>query len=437
MLNRSLILLFIVLLISACSSTKKAQKTQLENPRPDWVLSKPFNSTYYYGIGNVNTKVHSSDYQQISKNKALEDLASEIEVTIDAKSVLHQKESNTAFIENYEATTRIDVRNNITDFEVVDTWRSESEYWVLYRLSKSEYRFLEAEKRNAAINQALHYLDLSENESNYKLQLDYLLQSLLAIKAYLNDPLKTERNNQQVYLGNYALARLNDHLSKIKLLKATDNINLEWGNCFRKELTLSLQYNDIPVDNIAVRVKYNSYADQRFITDENGLVTYTLKAKYYEDQPPELIAWIKTSDLVKDPMIASLYEKEYSPLSVKVTIVKPELFITTEYGKGAFQEIIEKSGAKTSVDTIDVDIFLETKFITTIIGKTDDFNTSSCSIQMRIYDPEMNLLEEKTWPAAKGVHTNQTSANNKAIENAIKQIKYSWIQKLIMEHCQD
>ena len=136
-------------------------------------------------------------------------------------------------------------------------------------------------------------------------------------------------------------------------------------------------------------------------------------------------------------MIAALYEEEYSPINISVSAVKPELYIETEYGKGSFQEILEKAGAKLSADTLGVDIFLKTTFTTTVVGKTDDFYTSSCTIKMQIFDNQKNLLEQKTWPAAKGVHTNQLSADNKAIENAIKQVKYSWIQKLIMEHCKD
>lgn len=427
---------FLLLILSACNSTKKAQQAIVENPRPDWVQSKPFNATYYYGIGNVNTRIHAVDYQQVAKSKALEDLASEIEVTIDAQSVLHQKETNIAFIENYEATTRVDVQNNISDYEVVDSWNNQNEYWILYRLSKEEYRRTEQEKRLNAINKSLHYLELSEKESNYKLQLDYLLQALDAIKPYLNDPLKAERNNQEIYLGNYALSQLNDRLVYLKLKKGSDELTLDWSNCFSKEASFALLYNDLPVDNIPVRIKYNSYSDQKILSDNNGLIRYKIRGDFYTDAPPVMEAWIKTSDLIKDRMIATLYESEYSPISIKIKMEKPRLYITSDHGRGSFQELIEKAGAKLSPDSSNVDLFLNAEFQVKTVGKTDDFNTSSCTILMKVYNNEGRLVEEKTWPAAKGVHTNQISANNKAIENAIKQIKYSWIQKLIMEHCQ-
>jgi hypothetical protein len=436
MLSKLFSLLSILLLLAGCSSTKKVQNAALENPRPEWVLSKPFNSTYFYGIGSANTMVHGSDFQQIAKNKALEDLASEIEVNIAAQSVLSQKETNVAFIENYEATTRIDVKNSLSDYEVVDTWTNDTEYWVLYRLSKEEYQIIESAKREKAISKALHFLDLSEKEVNFKLQFDYVLEALEAIKPYLNDALKTEKDGQEIYLGNFCLARLNDYLIHLNIVKAGNEISLNWNNCFAKEVSFSIQYNGVPADNVPVRIKYLTYSDQKFISDNNGLVNYKIRVNFYDDVPPSIEAWIKTSDLIKDPTIATLYEDRYSPVSVRVNLTKPEIFIKSEYSEGVFQEMIAKAGARFNSDSSEVNVFLNADFSTRSIGKTDDFYTSSCTIKMKVFDSEGQLLEEKTWPAAKGVHTNQLSADNKAIENAIKQIKYTWIQKLIMEHCQ-
>ena len=437
MLNRLLVIISVLIIAVSCTSAKKAQKTDLENSKPEWVLKKPISSSYYYGIGNANMNTHSKDFQQIAKNKALEDLSSEIEVTIDAQSVLSTKETSLSFIENYQATTRIDVKNNLSEFEAVESWVNENEYWVLYRLSKSRYQELEAERKNKAINEALHFLNESDKALTYKLQFEYLLQGLDAIKSYLNDPLKTERNSQTIYLGNYILSSINSRLSKLKLIKAKNSLLLNWNNCFTEEATFSLQYNDIPVEDIPVRVKYNSYASQKMISDENGFVKYEAKANFYDDLPTKMDAWIYTSDLIKDPLIAELFEKEYSPVYMDVNLDKPYVFVNTSRDRGAFQEIIEKAGAKISPDSASADIYLDARFKTVSVGKSNDFYTSSCSIEMKVYNSDHELIEKKIWPEVKGVHTNKLSADNKASENAVKQIKYTWIQKLIMEHCRD
>ncbi len=437
MLNKLYIIIALLLFIASCSATKKTQEAALNNPRPDWVMQKPISSSYYYGIGNANLNVHKNDFQQVAKNKALEDLSSEIEVSIDAQSVLSQKESNQAFIENYQATTRIDVKNNISNFEAVESWVDNNEYWVLYRLSKSEYKELQAELKEKAISKSLFFLDQSENEVEYKLQFEYLLQALDAIKPYLNDPLKTSRNSQTIYLGNFILSKIDDRLTKLKLIKSKNTILLEWSNCYTEAATFSLQYNGIPVENIPVRVKYNSYASQKLISDENGIIKFNLQINYYEEVPSLMNAWVSTSDLIKDPIIAGLFEKEYDSVTIEIKVNRPTVYITTSKDKGAFQDIINKAGAKTSQDSAMADVFLEAIFKLDAIGKTDDFYTSSCTIQMNVYNSQKNLIEQKIWPDVKGVHTNRMSADNKAIENAVKQIKYNWIQKLIMEHCRD
>lgn len=436
MLNKILYIFSVSIIAFACSSQKKTQEATVESPRPEWVMSKPISSSYYYGIGTVNTKIHSTDYQQIAKNKALEDLASEIEVSVDAQSVLSQKESNQSFIENYQATTRIDVSNNLSDFESIDSWWNESEYWVLYRLSKVEYKQREAEKRSQAINKANHYLDLADAEITFNTHFEYLLQAIDAIKPYLNDPLKSERNKQQIYLGNYVVTRISDRLNMLDLITSNENVELSWANCFKEKLSYSLQYDGAPVESLAIRIQFNSYSAQQMFSDQNGIIEYVCKSNYYDDVPDELKAWVKTSDLIKDPMVASLYNKEYSARITKVKIIKPSVYIKTENAKGLFQEKVEKAGAKLSPSETEADIKIETQFNISKVGENNDFYTSSCSLQLDVYNSEGKLIDQKLWPAAKGVHTNQRSADDKSMENALKQIKYSWIQKIIMEHCQ-
>lgn len=437
MLNRTSLYISLVLLLFSCSSSKKTQELATENPRPDWIMQKPISSAYYYGLGNANLRVHTTEFQSVAKNKALEDMASEIEVSIDAQSVLRQKETNQSFIENYEATTKIDVRNNIQDYEAVESWHNDSEYWVLYRLNKSEYKRLEQERKNKAISKSIHYLDLSDEENDYKLNFEYLLQALDAIKPYLNYPLEVERNNEALYLGNYILSLINNELSELKLSLSNKNVQLEWSNCFSSTITYSLQHNNIPVANMPIRVKFNSYAAQKLIADNDGFIMYNINAEYYENLPDQINAWIKTSDMIKDPIIAAFYEKEYGFISLNVGIKKPTVYINTTQGQGTLNKIVEKAKAKVSLNSENAEINIKVDFKVKPIGQVNDFYTSSCAIQMDIYDNNNTLIEQKIWPSVKGVHTDRMSANNKAIENALKQVKYSWIQKLIMEHCNE
>ncbi|MGC4022160.1 MAG: hypothetical protein QM734_09560 [Cyclobacteriaceae bacterium] len=66
------------------SSKKKGKKN--ENPQPAWLSVKPDESIYYIGIGHA-TKDGQSNYIQEAKKSALEDLISEIKVTVSSTSV--------------------------------------------------------------------------------------------------------------------------------------------------------------------------------------------------------------------------------------------------------------------------------------------------------------------------------------------------------------
>ena len=183
--NITLISIVVLLIISGCSPKKQVLDPEPSTPAPNWINQKPINSQYYFGIGKADKKYHTSNYQQVAKNSALEDIASEIEVKLDAQSVLFQNETSREYFENYQSTIKIEVTKNISGFEAVDSWFNENEYWVLYKLSKSKYAEIEAEKRNKSISKAIHYIDQYNQSENYLQKLEYLVTALKSVKPYL------------------------------------------------------------------------------------------------------------------------------------------------------------------------------------------------------------------------------------------------------------
>ena len=114
MLNRSYLNiiasgLLILMMITGCKSKKQVEQIDNIALKPSWVDHKPIEQAYYYGVGKADKKYHSSDYQQSAKKLALEDLSSEIEVKLDAQSILYQKETSREYFETYQATTQIEV----------------------------------------------------------------------------------------------------------------------------------------------------------------------------------------------------------------------------------------------------------------------------------------------------------------------------------------
>ncbi len=427
--------LLIFFILTGCSSKKKVEQIEANNLKPSWVHQKPINPAYYYGVGKADKKYHASDYQQSAKKLALEDLSSEIEVKLDAQSVLYQKETSRNYFETYQSITQIEVSQNISGFEPVDSWNNENEYWVLYRLSKSNYKQIEADKRNHAVSQAVHYLDESENALDYKSRFEKLLLAMQSIKSYLNEPLETTYNNTSIYLGNYITNKLEDMLDGLTISSSKEKIDLNMQNCYLSTANWSLQFNNLPVNKFPVQVKFKTYSAQQKLSDKNGLISYSVESIFYENTPTFIEIWVAIDDLIDDKLIRSLFNKKYASNTLNVSLNKPVFLVDSEKGKGIIQQDILKAGAKVSNQNDLADIILKFKFIVTDLGRSSDFYTSKCETIVTVRGTNKEVNFQKNWPSAKGVHLNRVNAREKAIENALEQINYRWFQQLILDMC--
>jgi hypothetical protein len=427
--------LLILLFLTDCNAKKKATQTLVYSPTPEWVDKKPIDPQYYYGIGKADKKYHSADYQQAAKKMALEDMASEIEVNLDAKSVLYQKENSFEYYETYQSTIKIEVTQNISGFEPVDSWNDENNYWVLYRLSKSKYEHVEAEKLNQAISKALHYIEVSESSQHYKKRLDNLILAMQSIKPYLNKPLKTSYNNSTIYLGNYITNKIEEMLEGLIIYGSKDKIDLNLKNCYATNANWSLQYNNLPISNFPVRIKFKTYSPQLVYSDENGIFSYNVAARYYDNTPPLIEAWISTTDLMDDQLILSLFNQKYAINRTDVELYKPVFLINSDNGKNVIQQEIIKAGGKVTNNIDEAGVILKFEFKVSDLGKADDFFTSKCEIIVSVIGKNEHFETQKSWPAVKGIQLNRASARDKAINNSIEQIGYRWFQQLISDLC--
>jgi hypothetical protein len=153
----------IMLVLFACGSSKPSTKNP---PKPAWLSTKPYQDGYYTGIGH-STKDGSNNYIQAAKKSALDDLVSEIKVTVSSTSVLSQLDVNKEFSERYEQIIKTTAADEIEKFETVDAWEDENNYWIYYRLSIARYRQIkEEQKRNATLLATDYFKKGVASESN-------------------------------------------------------------------------------------------------------------------------------------------------------------------------------------------------------------------------------------------------------------------------------
>lgn len=220
--------LYLALLFScvACGSSKPSSKAP---PKPAWLSTKPYLDGYYTGIGHSN-KDGSNNYIQSAKKSALDDLVSEIKVTVSSTSVLSQLDVNKEFSERYEQIIQTTAADEIEEFETVDAWEDDKNYWIYYRLSISRYRQIkEEQKRNATLLATDYYKKGLESEkNNERLQaIGFYFQAMRTVEKYLAEPVRATVDGQDILLVNEVFAKIQTLLDKmvVKVNPADISIN--------------------------------------------------------------------------------------------------------------------------------------------------------------------------------------------------------------------
>lgn len=197
---------------------------------PKWVKNRPVSSEYYIGISVVKKGVEN--YMQLAKNKALQDLASQISIQISSNSVLNQFEDNTSFKEEFESQVKTSLVQELEGYELVASWNNKrgKEYWEYYRLSKKEYALLQRLKLNKAKKIAQSFFEeAKEYESKLNLiqALAYYSKSIAALKKFLDKDLTVMTLDGSVNLGTEISKRIQNIYSKTQLIPEKKNINIE------------------------------------------------------------------------------------------------------------------------------------------------------------------------------------------------------------------
>lgn len=155
---------------------------------PNWISSRPISSLSYIGIAKAPKR--NSDYQAIAKQNALADLSSEISVTLSSASIFHQIDKGETYREEYQALIQVESQKQLEGYTLVDSWESESEYWMYYQLSKANWDRITTERKQKAIAQCYRFYKLALTnleEGNVVASVTHAVKALDAVKIYLNE----------------------------------------------------------------------------------------------------------------------------------------------------------------------------------------------------------------------------------------------------------
>ena len=340
-LMTTLSLFFLVTSLSSCKTKEKAVTSptaqNTSSSRPTWVLQRPTSSAYYVGIGVSSKRGNGPEFAQIAKRNALSDLAAEIKVSVSSNSVYSQYESDTRFKEDFNDVIRLNAKEEIEDFEVVDAWENKDEFWIYYRLSKARYREQKQAKITKAVESAKTYLakaKLAESEVRIAdaLQNNYL--AFYEIEALLDEDLQTDWNGEQIYLGKFLVKEIRRLLQSVQVMPVAEvQTTILWGSVVDENnpaFVLSLGGKSVASMKVKYSVKgvqLESYEGQ---SDENGQVRAAFKNVPTNKSQFELTASLQTPNSESRVLNDILKQAGNSKSTLRYSIRKPTIYVYSE-----------------------------------------------------------------------------------------------------------
>lgn len=217
------VILFLFLI--ACGTAKKNSSTPA---KPLWLQATPVDPGYYTGIGH-SLKYGNYNYIQAAKKSALDDIISEIKVIVQSSTTLSQLDINKEFQEQYEQIIKTTATDELEEFEQVDAWEDQQNYWVYFRLSKARYKQIKEEKKRNAMTLGLDFFTkarLADQSGDLVTSLSYYYQGFRAVEKYLGDPIRVEYQGQEILLTNEIIRGMQQMMNKIDLSATPGEISV-------------------------------------------------------------------------------------------------------------------------------------------------------------------------------------------------------------------
>ncbi|MGB6035354.1 MAG: LPP20 family lipoprotein [Cryomorphaceae bacterium] len=240
---------------------------------PEWISSRPNDPAYYIGIAPASK--NNTSYQKIAKRNALDDLLSEIRVTIQSVSILNQMDKNGEFKEEFESIIKSTVADEIENLELVDSYQDDEQYWVYYRIAKNEYADQKQRNRERAQKLSLQFFEKAQNAEqtkNYVTAIDFYLQSLLALKAYWGENIEVDYQGKSIFLSIESYTQLQRLLDQINLVPNANTITFA-SQTDNKPLAVRVEDQDnVSIAKIPLLVTYLPQRAQfkNYFTNEAG-----------------------------------------------------------------------------------------------------------------------------------------------------------------------
>ena len=333
--------LLFILVISWFCFPLSGQQTN----RPDWVKQHPVSGLSYIGIGMA--EISEGDYQQKAKQNALSDLVSEIQVVIAANSLLNTLEDDGNVKQTFAESIRTEARAEIENFRLVDSWRSDNEYWVYYELNKGDYAALVEARRQKAIRNGFDFwykghITLQQGDLMTAIQL--FSNGMEAIRSVLNQELFCSYEGKTINLATELYAALAGVFDGITIVLNPATVSATPFQGIREPIAIGVYRNGNPLRNIRLKAEFVSGSgdlSSMSPTDESGVAALYVRNITSKQAQQEIgISLIDdVFSLFRKGSYAALFKQMLSTLTGATLTVNTAQTQTSAYVRSAQSDI--------------------------------------------------------------------------------------------------
>jgi len=429
---------FFIILFWSCGSSKKSTtpitEVKVETP-PEWLMKRPMNTGYYIGISRVSKKYYPSNFSDEAKKKALDDLSQEIEVKVEANSILYTFSKNDSHKEDFIQSIKLESNIDLENYELVDSYETDTEYALYYRLSKSEYAAWKKSLEDKQIEIAKSWLNKTKEPNTTIMQeIEYELKAMEAIKEYWNKPLKTKIEQEEVFFGNYILSKVQESLDKIKLSINTSSIRLAYGMALEeKVLIVSAVYKGKTISDLPLKVVVAegiNLGQNEYSTDNAGK-TSIVGLKSNKAKNVNLVVGVdfdRISTISNEVKMAIKSGLNIPNVNCVIQFETPKVYIKiSSIGSPILTDL---KGTLTGLALLNENKKSKADLICTISftkregGEYNGLFTSFLDTEITVTDSKGKLFLTKSYPGIKGVDLSYSRALVKALESFKSKFTY-------------
>ena len=234
---------------------------------PGWVKQRPTSQQYFIGIGSADKT--SSGYRNLAKADALNDLASEISVSVSSELIDVMTEYS-GFSEEYaRSEIRMSTKDDLEGYERYDDYNGKDSYWIYYRISKDYFK----RYANNAISSFDTYL-VSKDEDDVTLELTLLINCLEYIYRAAGQDIYHQSSGKNLRLEVPRLIK--SSLSNIEIKSSKTRYEAYYGRGIDDAIDIQVvdRRNSQPVSSIDMEVRFErgdgEFLSDQYQTDRNG-----------------------------------------------------------------------------------------------------------------------------------------------------------------------